>query len=113
MGQLEPFCSFTKMGDDEVRRLTKGAGAAWLQLIDIGMSVRADNGLRQRGLKYLGGLALLTRAEMARTGNIGAKTMKEYDEMLEAYGLVWSSKVGNVRCPKCHEFFSVVVRLST
>ncbi len=54
---------------------------------DTGLSPRAVNCLTRAGIVYLQDIALHTQEELERIRNLGVKTKKEIEEIMQVYGI--------------------------
>ena len=61
-----------------------------IKLRDLDLSVRAMNTLVAAGLSTLGDVALLTRDQLLKNRNMGAKSLREIEGVMEYHGLSFS-----------------------
>lgn len=59
------------------------------------MSVRAQNALDNQRVVFLGDLARLEPGQVLRWKHVGAKTLREFEAMLESHGLSFGMDVGD------------------
>jgi DNA-directed RNA polymerase subunit alpha len=57
------------------------------KVVELELSVRTGNGLKNDNVIYIGDLVQKTEAEMLRTPNFGRKSLNEIKEVLTQLGL--------------------------
>jgi len=93
--QLQMFISFEEVEDEKQDKVEELPFSPVLlkKIVELELSVRSTNCLKNANIVYIGDLVIISEAEMLRTQNFGRKSLNEIKAILATYGLTFGMDI--------------------